>query len=159
MEKYRFNNLARDLGELFTMKIAENLEGKMNHLNILILIIEDDKYMNETLCDVLRSEGYNVDSAANARDAINKIKHGTKQYHLLVLDYNLQHLQGVTGIDIFEIAKEENRKVRAIMITAYGSDKRIKEKALSKGINAFIEKPFMITDLVDTVDDLTREHA
>src|SRR4030095_1080160 len=159
MEKYIFNSLAQDLEDLFKMKIAEKPEGKMNHYNILILIIEDDKYMNETLCDVLRSEGYNVDSAANARDAINKIKHGTKQYHLLVLDYNLQHLQGVTGIDIYEIAKEENRQIRAIMITAYGSDKNIKENALSKGINAFIEKPFMITDLVDTVDDLTRQPA
>jgi DNA-binding NtrC family response regulator len=138
---------------------AEKSEGKMNNLNILILIIEDDKYMNETLCDVLRSEGYNVDSAINARDAINKIKHSNKQYHLVVLDYNLQHLQGITGIDVYEIAKEENHDIRAIMITAYGSDKSIKEKALSKGINAFIEKPFMITDLVDTVDDLTRVHA
>jgi len=142
------------------MKIAEKSgEKKMYNFNILILIVEDDKYMNETLCDVLRSEGYTVDSAANARDAINKIKHGTKQYHLLLLDYNLQHLQGVTGMDIYEIAKEENREIRAIMITAYGSDKSIKDKALSKGINAFIEKPFMITDVVDTVDDLTREHA
>jgi DNA-binding response OmpR family regulator len=128
----------------------------MQDFNILILIIEDDKYLNETLCDVLKAEGYNVDSAINALDAINKIKHNPKIYHLLVLDYNLQHLQGITGIDIYEIAKEQNEAVKAIMITAYGSDKQIKEKALSKGINAFIEKPFMITDLIDTVDDLIR---
>ena len=130
----------------------------MNNLNVLILIIEDDKYMNETLSEVLKSEGYNVDSAINARDAINKIKHSTKMYHLLVLDYNLQHLQGVTGIDVYEIAKEMHPEIKAVMITAYGSDRTIRDKALSKGINAFIEKPFMITDLVDTVDDLTRDN-
>lgn len=50
----------------------------MPNLNILILVIEDDKYMNETLCEVLESEGYNVESALNALDAINKIKHSDK---------------------------------------------------------------------------------
>lgn len=128
----------------------------MNNLNVLILIVEDDKYMNETLCDVLRSEGYNVDSTVSVADAISKIKKSGTKYHLLVLDYNLQHLNGITGIDIYEMAKDINRDIKAVMITAYGSDKSIKEKALTNGINAFIEKPFMITDLVDTIDDLTR---
>lgn len=129
----------------------------MNNLNILILIIEDDKYMNETLCDVLKSEGYNVDSTVNAMEAIEKIKHSDKKYHLLVLDYNLKHLQSVNGLDIYEIAKEVNPDVKAVMITAYGRDKNIRDKALSKGINAFLDKPFLITDLVDTVDDLSHE--
>lgn len=47
-------------------------------MNILILIVEDDKYMNETLCEVLESEGYNVESATSALEAINKIKHSEK---------------------------------------------------------------------------------
>jgi DNA-binding NtrC family response regulator len=129
----------------------------MNNLNILILIIEDDKYMNETLCDVLRSEGYNVDSTVDAIDAINRIKRSPKKYHLLILDYNLKHLQSINGIDIYDIAKEIDPDVKAIMITAYGSDRSIKEKALARGINSFLDKPFLITDLVDAVDNLSRD--
>jgi DNA-binding NtrC family response regulator len=129
----------------------------MNNLNVLILIVEDDKYMNETLHEVLLAEGYNVDSALNVLDAIYKIKHNNIKYDLLVLDYNLQNPNGINGIDIYEIAKEENPEIKAIMITAFGSDKKIKKETISKGIDAFIEKPFMITDLVDTIDDLTRE--
>lgn len=125
-------------------------------MNILILIVEDDKYMNETLCEVLESEGYNVESALSALDAINKIKHSEKYYHLLILDYNLQYLQGTTGLDIFKMAKENDPDVKAIMISAYGKDKELKEKARSSGINAFIDKPFLITDLIDTVDDILR---
>jgi DNA-binding NtrC family response regulator len=129
----------------------------MPNLNILILVVEDDKYMNETLCEVLESEGYNVESALNATDAINKIKHSNKKYHLLILDYNLQFLQGITGLDIFELAKEKDPEVKAIMISAYGRDKELKEKAKTLGINSFIDKPFLITDLVDTVDDISRD--
>jgi len=131
----------------------------MPNLNILILIIEDDKYMNETLCEVLESEGYNVDSVLNAPDAISKIKHSRKNYHVLILDYNLGHLQGINGIDIYEIARELNPEVKAVMISAYGKDKNTKEKALSKGINMFLDKPFLITDLVDAVDDLSRDFS
>jgi DNA-binding response OmpR family regulator len=131
----------------------------MPNLNILILIIEDDKYMNETLCDVLKSEGYNVDSALNALDAINKIKSKKKNYHVLILDYNLEYLQGINGIDIYEIAKKTNHQVKAIMISAHANDKNIKEKALSEGINTFLDKPFLITDLVDAVDDLARDFS
>ena len=125
-------------------------------MNILILIVEDDKYMNETLCEVLESEGYNVESALSALDAINKIKHSEKYYNLLILDYNLQYLQGITGLDIFQMAKENDPDVKSIMISAYGKDKELKEKARSAGINAFIDKPFLITDLLDAVDDILR---
>jgi DNA-binding NtrC family response regulator len=91
-------------------------------------------------------------------DAINMIKHGQENYNLLILDYNIQFLQGINGIDIYEIAKEVNPDIKAIMITAYGRDRRIKENAIKKGINAFFEKPFLITDLVDTVDYLTKKN-
>lgn len=129
----------------------------MPNLNILALVVEDDKYMNETVCEVLESEGYNVDSSISAIDAINKLKHGDMSYDLLILDYNLQYLQGITGLDIFELAKESDPEVKAIMISAYGRNKEIKEKAYSKGIKVFLDKPFMITDLVDAVDDIARD--
>lgn len=128
----------------------------MPNLNVLILIVEDDKYMNETLCEVLESEGYNVESALNALDAINKIKHSEKTYDVLILDYNLQYLQGITGLDIFALAKSINPESKGIMISAYGRDKELKQKAAKAGISTFIDKPFLITDLVDSVDDISR---
>jgi two-component system response regulator (stage 0 sporulation protein F) len=126
--------------------------------NLNVLIIEADKYMKETLCEVLDSEGYNVDFALNALDAINKVKQNKRKYPVLVLDHNLGHMQGINGIDIYEIAKELNPEVKAVMISAYGKNKSTKEKALSKGINTFIDKPFLITDLIDAVDDLARNN-
>jgi DNA-binding NtrC family response regulator len=127
--------------------------------NLNVLIIEDDKYMNETLCEVLESEGYDVEYALNALDGINKVKHKNKNYQVLVLDHNLGHSQGINGIDIYEIAKDMNPNVKAVMISAYGNDKDTKNKAFSKGINTFLDKPFLITDLVDAVDDLARDNT
>ncbi len=124
-------------------------------INILVLIVEDDKYMNETLCEVLIAEGYDVETALTAFDALNKVKHSGKKYDLLILDYNLQHPQGITGIDIYREAKQVNPATQAIMISAYG-DKKIKERAREAGIKNFVDKPFLITDLMDSVDELRR---
>jgi two-component system, response regulator, stage 0 sporulation protein F len=129
----------------------------MPNLNVLALVVEDDEYMNETLCEVLEAEGYHVDSTSSAIDALNKIKHGNVKHDLLILDYNLQYLQGITGLDIFEQAKEKDPDVKAIMISAYGRNRDLKAKAYSKGIKVFLDKPFLLTDLVDAVDDLARD--
>ena len=52
-----------------------------------ILIIEDDFSLNNTLAYNLRTAGYTVDSAYNAKEAFEYLK----QYHyiLLILDINL----------------------------------------------------------------------
>jgi CheY-like chemotaxis protein len=123
-------------------------------MNILILIIENDKYMNETLQYVLKSEGYNVKSSLNALEAIKILKSSGNKYDLLIVDYNLQYLKGINGFDIYEIAKENNPDLKAIMVTAYASDKKIKKEAMSKGIDVLIEKPFLISDLIDAIEYL-----
>ena len=125
-------------------------------MQIRVLIIEDDKYMNETLKEVLENEGITVDSSLSAIDAINKLVHFSKNYDLLLLDYNLQHLNDVSGLDIFELARKINPKITAIMITAY-NNKEIKNKAYSIGIRKFIEKPFSINELVENVKEISSE--
>jgi DNA-binding NtrC family response regulator len=127
-------------------------------MHIKILIVEDDKYMNETLKEVLEGEGMIVDSSLGAIDALNKIVHYSKNYDLLILDYNLQHLNDVSGIDVFEVAKKINPKIIAIMISAY-NNRDIKEKAYSKGITKFIEKPFMIKDLIENIKEISTDFS
>jgi DNA-binding NtrC family response regulator len=127
-------------------------------LKIMVLIIEDDKYMNETIREVLENEGYGVESSLSAIDAINKLVHFNKKYNVLILDYNLQHLQDISGIDIFEVAKKINPDIQAIMISAYNS-KKIKDRAASTGISFFLEKPFLIKDLVNATEELTKNYS
>lgn len=125
--------------------------------NTNILIIEDDKFMNETLCEVLESENYNVDSAMSALEGISLINNNPHKYDVLILDYNLQHIQGINGIDIFNIARDKNSGVKAIMVSAYGKESEIKNKALNSGISVFLDKPFLINDLLDEIENLSGE--
>jgi DNA-binding NtrC family response regulator len=122
-------------------------------LNILVLIVEDDKYMNEILCDLLNTNICGVESAYGALDAIDKITRDDKQYQLVVLDYNLGNLRGITGIDIYDIIKSKNEHIKAIMISAH-ANKEVIKKAMDKGINVFLEKPFLVTELLNSVHEM-----
>jgi CheY-like chemotaxis protein len=125
-------------------------------LNIVILIIEDDKFMNEIIQEVLIPEGYKTDCVVSANEAVNIIKQNNGKYQLLILDYNLEDSNGTTGLDVFETAKKINPDVKGILITAY-TENAIVERSRKLGISKFINKPFLITDLIDSVNELAGE--
>jgi DNA-binding NtrC family response regulator len=118
-----------------------------------ILIVEDDRYLNQTIQEVLENEGYDTEIGESAKDAINRINENGKSFGLLLLDYNLNDRRGINGLDIFEMAKKINPGIKGVMISAYG-EKFIRDKCISKGIYKFIDKPFLISDLVETVNGL-----
>lgn len=121
---------------------------------VYVLLVEDDKYMNLTLSGFLEEEGYDIVSAVSANEAIEKIEDNCKSYSLVILDYNLGNLSGMTGLDILQKMKSVNPDVKSILITAY-SDKKIKDLAKNAGIDVFINKPFLLDDILDAVASLT----
>ncbi len=136
--------------ELYFVGSIKKMNGNQN---LPVLIVEDDKYMNETLCEVLESEGYKVESALSAAEAIKKLNDKSKKFYLLILDYNLGSFNGVTGIDIYNIVKDKFKDIKAVMISAYGN-KKIKDTASNCGVNIFLDKPFLITDLLSALKSI-----
>lgn len=124
---------------------------------VYVLLVEDDKYMNLTLSSLLDEEGYDIVSATSANEALDKIYDNNKIYSLVILDYNLGNLSGMTGLDILKKMKEVNPNVRSMLITAY-SDNKIKELAREAGIDIFINKPFLLDDVLEAVAKLTNSN-
>ena len=77
----------KTVNALYGIEKLRNLEQKEWETMHRILIIEDDFSLNNTLAYNLRTAGYTVDSAYNAKEAFKYLK----QYHyiLLILDINL----------------------------------------------------------------------
>lgn len=103
-----------------------------------ILIIEDDFSLNNTLAYNLRTAGYTVDSAYNAKEAFKYLK----QYHyiLLILDINLPDGNG------FELYSELKEKSNAsiIFLTANDLENDI-VKGFDLGADDYITKPFHLS--------------
>src|SRR4051794_15486889 len=52
-----------------------------------ILVVEDDRDMAETICDLLREQGYQTESVVSGADAISKVR--TLSPALVILDVGL----------------------------------------------------------------------
>ena len=78
-----------------------------------ILIVEDDRLLNSTLCYNLNAGGYTVDSALTKQEAKEFLK--KQNYDLIVLDVNLPD---GNGFDFCREAKERCPDTAVIFLTA-----------------------------------------
>jgi len=138
-----------DITPLYSMHTHhEKSENSYNSYMERILIVDDDKYMCKSLAYVLKNEGYGVDSVTDGNSALNMLVR--KEFDLVLLDYKLSGVQEMNGLWVYEKVKEVKPSVKAIMISGYG-DSKVKEKARELGVKYFIDKPFLIRNLLTRV--------
>ena len=117
-----------------------------------ILVVDDGLDICQIISDILKEEGYSVNSSNTGEDALIKIK--KDHYDLMVLDYKLN---GISGLVVLEKALQMMPSLKIIMISAFG-DKSIKTRARKLGVGDFLDKPFDIKRFVQAVQDvLTRD--
>lgn len=109
-----------------------------------ILVVDDDKEINELISISLKREGYNIISAFDGHEALSLAKNHSPD--LVILDILLP------GIDGFEICNEL-RKISTVPILFVScKDEEIdKVLGLRLGGNDFISKPFSIIELIARV--------
>lgn len=78
-----------------------------------ILVVEDDRLFNDTLCYNLTAAGYTVDAALSARAAGEFLK--KRDYDLIVLDVNLPD---GSGFDLCREIRECRPDTAVIFLTA-----------------------------------------
>ena len=101
-----------------------------------VLIVEDETIMRESLRDWLKDEGYEVETAKEGEEALEKI--GQKEFSVAVLDLRLP---GKDGLEVLKEATEKDPKIKGIVITAYPSVETAVE-AMKIGAVDYIVKPF-----------------
>ena len=111
-----------------------------------ILIIEDEYSLADLISTRLKKEKYTVDISTDGEDGLYNAL--LDIYDLILLDVMLP---GINGIDILKKVREENIKVKIIMLTAK-SELDDKLLGLTNGANDYITKPFHIDELVARIN-------
>ena len=101
-----------------------------------ILVVDDEKSMNEVLKILLESEGFDVTSAYSGTQAISLLK--GNHFDLVITDIKMP---GADGFDVLRTAKEVDPDTIVIMITAFGTNEDAIE-AMKQGAYDYINKPF-----------------
>ncbi len=100
-----------------------------------ILVVDDEKIVRESLFNWFEDEGYDVDTAFDAEDALKKFEEG--KYDLVLLDMKMP---GMSGLDLLIKIKEIDQACIVILITAFASVSTAIQ-ALKQGAYDYITKP------------------
>lgn len=106
-----------------------------------ILVVEDEKELNSSICVYLQSEKYECIGVLNKFDAEDELLVGG--YTVLVLDVNLPD---GTGLEILHWIKKNEIDISTIIVSARDSlDDRL--IGLDTGADDYITKPFHLSEL------------
>lgn len=104
-----------------------------------ILVVEDDRLLNDTLCYNLRMAGYSVQGAASKRAAENLLS--KQDYDLIVLDVNLPD---GNGFDFCREVKSRRMDTAIIFLTANDMESDML-KGYELGADDYVTKPFSMS--------------
>ena len=115
-----------------------------------ILIIEDEKVLNDSVAEYLHGEGHLCEAVYNFDDAIGKID--LYDYDCVVVDINLPD---GSGLDIIKHIKSSSRSMGVIIISARNSlENRI--EGLEIGADNYLTKPFHLAELNACLKSINR---
>ena len=115
-----------------------------------LLLLEDDTNLNETICEYLEENGYDIDGIYDGYDAEDRIYEN--DYDLLLLDVNTP---GINGFEVLKNAREQGIKTPAIYITSLNSVDDL-EQGFESGCDDYIRKPFELKELLIRIETLIK---
>jgi DNA-binding NtrC family response regulator len=100
-----------------------------------ILVVDDEKIVRESLFHWFEDEGYSVDTAEDAQDALKQFD--KDKYDLILLDMKMP---GMSGLELLSKIKEIDTESMVIIITAFASVPTAIQ-ALKEGAYDYVTKP------------------
>ncbi len=119
-------------------------------MNQRILLVEDDPGLSLIVSDVLRSEGYAVETAADGERGLQLAT--SEHFDLLILDVGLPKKN---GFDVLRDLRQRGTTTPAMMLTARGQtiDKIL---GLKLGADDYLTKPFDTGELLARLEAILR---
>src|SRR3972149_292648 len=115
-----------------------------------LLLIDDELEIRESLEALLSTEGFAVESAADAASGLERLE--KKPFDLVLLDVALP---GRSGLDVLQEIRAANPALPVVMITAYGSVENAVQ-AMRAGASNYVTKPWDNEKLLAEVSTLVR---
>lgn len=100
-----------------------------------ILVIDDEPHLLETLAEILRLEGYEIDTARTGKEALEKLR--AAGYDLIIIDHRLPDM---TGLALHTESMKLAAPPATIILTGHASVDTAVE-ALRQGASDYLLKP------------------
>lgn len=119
--------------------------------NISILIVDDEESVRDSLYNWFIEDGYSVESAGNAKEALSVLE--SKNFDIILADIKMP---GMDGLEMSRRIKALNKDSIVIVMTAFASvDTAV--QALKDGAYDYVTKPFDPDDLSHLVRNAAKQ--
>lgn len=115
-----------------------------------ILVVEDDKALNKSVCSYLNKYGYNASGVLNGAAAFDAIY--ANKFDLIISDIMMP---GTDGIELAKTIRSLDSEIPILFITAR-DDFTTKRRGFQAGIDDYMIKPIDLEELLLRIEALLR---
>lgn len=119
-----------------------------------ILVVDDDQESRSLLCEVLEANGYAPHAVADglaAREVLSR----DLDYRIVIADLQMPQ---ESGLELLRKLRQANCHHGVILMSSFMSGAQ-KKAAKALGAHALLEKPFRLTELLQTVAELMGQES
>jgi CheY-like chemotaxis protein len=118
----------------------------------LVMVVDDDHDLCNSLWDVLREQGFRVGLAHDEQEASRQL--GGQNYRVVLIDMKLPTCDGST---VFRLVREVNPQAKTVVITGHREEmSALVQQVLAEGADAICYKPFDVPGLLGTLQKLAQ---
>jgi len=118
-------------------------------MNQTILVVDDSPTVVKFLSFSLKGKGYDVLTARDGMDALEKMSHLEKNVDLIITDLNMPNLDGYGLIEAVRENQEHQETPIIILSSEEGVEDR--ERGITAGASSYLVKPFKSSVLLSEV--------
>jgi CheY-like chemotaxis protein len=110
-----------------------------------ILVVDDDMDIRELLTELLRDQGFAVQSAANGQEALSRLADATPAPSLIFLDLMMPVMNGWELVQ----ALQRQAQYRQIPVVLISADRDVMAHAEALGARMYLQKPIELKALLE----------
>lgn len=114
-----------------------------------ILVVEDEQLLLELLREMLETEGYNVLTATDGKEAVDVYRSQKQSVSLVLSDMGLPSMG---GWEVLQELKTINPKVKVILSSGF-MDPQVRKEMIQSGAKDFIQKPYIPEKVIRQIHD------
>ncbi|HHW01586.1 MAG TPA: response regulator [Thermoanaerobacterales bacterium] len=117
-----------------------------------VLIVDDSAIIRFMVKEILEAEGYDIETASTAEEAMLKIKKNKELFDLVIVDINLPHQDGFALMEKLK-SSSEYKDVPVMILSGYATASSVM-RAIKMGAIEYLSKPFKTEELLKRVEKI-----
>jgi DNA-binding NtrC family response regulator len=111
-----------------------------------ILVVDDDRAMVKTLCDILTLRGWEARAAYSGKEAVAVQR--TEKYSVVLMDIKMADMDGISAS---KVMRTEDPDIKIFLMTAHTGPYSVREMA-REGSFHLLPKPIDMASLLSLLD-------